>query len=188
MSATATTTPRIPKTSPIKNRRRLFSRRIGPYFFLLPATLFLVIFLVYPVCTMLLFSFEQVNIGSLLTGITPFVGLDNYRTVLTDATFISSIKVSLLFTLGCLIFQFCIGFLLALLFNTRFPLVGTMRGLIMVAWMLPIVVSGTIFKWMLQSDSGVINYGLQSIGLIHTPIHWLSDPKIAIWGIIIANI
>ncbi|WP_218032117.1 carbohydrate ABC transporter permease [Dictyobacter kobayashii] len=58
----------------------------------------------------------------------------------------------------------------------------------MIAWMLPIVVSGTIFKWMLQSDSGIINYGLESIGLIHQPIQWLTDPHLALWGIIIANV
>ena len=164
------------------------SKRIGPYLFLLPATLFLVIFLLYPICTMLLFSFEQVNIGTLLTGDLPFVGLDNYHTVLSDPLFSSTLVISLLFTVGSLVFQFCIGFLLALLFNRPFPFVGTMRGSVMIAWMLPIVVSGTIFKWMFQSDSGIINYALQSLGLIHTPLHWLSDPKIALWSVIIANI
>lgn len=137
---------------------------------------------------MLIFSFEQVNVASLLTGSTPFVGLDNYRTVLGDVTFRSSIAVSLLFTIACLVFQFSIGFLLALLFNRPLPLVGVMRGSIMIAWMLPIVVSGTIFKWMLQGDSGIINYALQGLGIIHGPIQWLSDPKVAIWSIIIANI
>jgi len=176
-----------PSTALHPKRRRL-GRTLGPYLFLLPATLFLAVFLLYPICTMLLFSFEQVNIGTLLTGNIPFVGFDNYRTILSDATFRSSLGVSLLFTLACLVFQFCIGFLLALLFNRPLPLVGVMRGSVMIAWMLPIVVSGTIFKWMLQSDAGIINYALQSIGLIHSPIQWLSDPKVALWGVIIANI
>ena len=189
MSTTVTTHPQVPKTSVTQNlKRRRISKKIGPYFFLLPATLFLVIFLLYPVCTMLLFSFEQVNIGTLLTGDTPFVGLNNYSTILTDPVFRSSIAVSIVFTVACLVFQFSLGFLLALLFNRRIPLVGVMRGSVMIAWMLPIVVSGTIFKWMLQGDSGIINYALQSLGVIHTPIHWLSNPKTAIWGIIIANI
>jgi len=190
LSTTTTTSPQIPKTSigRTQNKQRWIGKRIGPYLFLLPATLFLAVFLLYPICTMLLFSFEQVNIGTLLTGDLPFVGLDNYHTVLTDQLFRSSVGISLLFTIGSLVFQFCIGFLLALLFNRRFPLVGTMRGSVMIAWMLPIVVSGTIFKWMFQSDSGIINYALQSLGLAHTSIHWLSDPKITLWGVIIANI
>ena len=161
---------------------------MGPYLFLLPATLFLAAFLLYPVCTMLLYSFEEVNIGTLLTGDIPFVGLDNYHTILTDPVFRSALGVSLEFTVGSLIFQFGIGFLLALLFSKPLPLVGVMRGSIMIAWMLPIVVSGTIFKWMFQSDAGIINYGLQSIGLIHSPVNWLSDPKIALWAVIVANV
>ncbi|HLZ62231.1 MAG TPA: sugar ABC transporter permease [Ktedonosporobacter sp.] len=188
MSTTLIPPPRISEVASSPKKRRRLSRRIGPYLFLLPATCFMIIFLVYPIGSMLVFSFQQVNIGGLLSGDTPFVGLDNYRTVLSDAAFRSSFLVSLAFTAASLIFQFSIGFLLALLFNRRLPLIGVMRGSVMIAWMLPIVVSGTIFKWMLQSDSGIINYALQSIGLIHTPIHWLSDPKIAIWGVIIANI
>ncbi|GAC1365580.1 MAG: sugar ABC transporter permease [Ktedonobacteraceae bacterium] len=169
-------------------RGHRLSRKLGPYLFLLPATLFLLVFLVYPISTMLLFSFQQVNVGSLLTGNTPFVGLDNYRTVLSDLTFRSSLSASLAFTLACLAFQFGIGFLLALLFTRPLPLVGVMRGSVMIAWMLPVVVSGTIFKWMLQSDSGIINYALEGLGVINSPIHWLSDPKIALWGVVIANI
>ena len=189
MSMTMIPPSQVPKTSVAHHKRRRRARKVvGYYLFVLPATLFLAIFLLYPICTMLLFSFEQVNVGGLLTGDTPFVGLENYRTVLSDPVFRSSVGSSLLFTIASLVFQFGIGFLLALLFQRRLPLVGLMRGSVMIAWMLPIVVSGTIFKWMLQSDSGIINYALQSIGVIHTPIHWLSEPKIAIWGVIIANI
>src|SRR5947209_17569100 len=189
VSTSVTTRPQLPKASvaPMRKGSRL-RKQIGPYLFLLPATLFLAAFLIYPVCTMVLYSFQQVNIGTLLTGDIPFVGLANYQTVLTDPVFRSALGVSLLFTLGSLVFQFGIGFLLALLFSKPLPLVGVMRGSIMIAWMLPIVVSGTIFKWMLQGDSGIINYALQSLGVIHTPVHWLSNPKTAIWGIVIANI
>src|SRR5579884_1338628 len=145
VSTMATPLSQVPKTPVAHNKRQRRARKVvGYYLFLLPATLFLAVFLLYPICTMLLFSFEQVNIGTLLTGDLPFVGLDNYHTVLTDQLFRSSVGISLLFTIGSLVFQFCIGFLLALLFNRRFPLVGTMRGSVMIAWMLPIVVSGTI--------------------------------------------
>ncbi len=189
MSTSVTTRPQLPKASvaPMRKGPRL-SKQIGPYLFLLPATLFLAVFLLYPVCTMVLYSFQEVNIGTLLTGDIPFVGLANYQTVLTDSVFRSALGVSLMFTLGSLVFQFGIGFLLALLFSKPLPLVGVMRGSIMIAWMLPIVVSGTIFKWMFQSDAGIINYGLQSIGVIHSPIGWLSDPKIALVAVIVANV
>ncbi|MBO0781825.1 MAG: sugar ABC transporter permease [Ktedonobacteraceae bacterium] len=188
MSTTVTSSEQVPQTLVRSKKPQRLGKKVGPYLFLLPATIFMVVFLLYPVCTMLLFSFQQVNVGSLLTGDTPFIGLDNYRTILADASFRSSFVTSAIFTVASIVFQFSIGFALALLFNRRIPLVGMMRGSIMIAWMLPIVVSGTIFKWMLQSDSGIINYVLQSLGMIHSPIRWLADPKIAIWGVIVANI
>jgi multiple sugar transport system permease protein len=81
-----------------------------------------------------------------------------------------------------------IGFAMALLFDQRISLVGVMRGSVMIAWMLPVIVSATIFKWMLQSDSGIVNYVLQSLHLIPSSIQWLTDPKLALWAVIIANI
>jgi multiple sugar transport system permease protein len=189
VSTTVTTSPQVPKTSVADQRRRRgVGKKIGPYLFLLPATLFLLIFLLYPVCTMIIYSFEGVNIGSLLSGDIPFVGLDNYRTILSDVLFRSSVGISVVFTIASLVFQFVIGFLLALLFTNRIPLVGVMRGSVMTAWMLPIIVTGTIFKWMFQGDSGVINYALLSLGVIHSPILWLSNPGVALWAVIIANI
>ncbi|HEX2913202.1 MAG TPA: sugar ABC transporter permease [Chloroflexia bacterium] len=171
-----------------KSRIYFLRKKSGPYLFLLPAILFLLVFLVYPVTSMVLFSFQEVNLRTLASGDTPFVGFDNYSKPLNDPNFLSSLVTSLIFTVGSIFFQYTIGFLLALLFNKKFPMVGLMKSLVMVAWMLPVVVSGTIFKWMLQSDSGVINFFLQSLGLTSQSIAWLTDPNVALWGTIIANI
>lgn len=189
MSTLVNTSPQEAKTVTQRSARwRRISKTLGPYLFLLPATLFLLLFLVYPVITMIVYSFEQVNVGSLLTGITPFVGLDNYHTVISDPNFRPSLVVSLIFTIASLVFQYIIGFAMALLFNRRIPLVGVMRGSVMIAWMLPVIVSATIFKWMLQSDSGIVNYVLQSLHVVSSPIDWLTNPKLALWAVIIANI
>jgi len=163
-------------------------RALTPYSFIIPALLFLSIFLIYPMFTNLLYSVERVDVGGLLTGVTPFVGLQNYQHVLGDPQFRSSVIILLIFTANCVTFQFIIGFLLALLFKDRFPLSGPMRGVLMVPWLLPMVVSGTIFKWMLQLQNGLFNYILLSAHLIHQPIAWLDDPHIALAGPIIANI
>ena len=65
-----------------------------------------------------------------------------------------------LFTAGSLLFQFTIGFALALFFNRPFPGNGALRALLLLAWMLPTVVSGSLFRWMLDGDYGVINFAL----------------------------
>jgi multiple sugar transport system permease protein len=171
---------------PLQMRRWI--KKAMPYSFVAPAIIFLGIFLFYPMVTNLLYSFEQVDVGALLTGTMPFVGLANYQHVLSDPQFRNSILITLIFTSVCIFFQFTIGFSLAMLFKDRFPLSGPMRGLVMIPWLLPMVVSGTIFKWMLQLDNGVFNYVLLSLRLIHEPIAWLADPKLALAGPIVANI
>ncbi len=169
-------------------RQRVARRRWEPYTFVLPAILFLAIFAIYPVLTMVVMSFEQVDLGSLITGVTPFAGLQNYLQVIKDPVFQHGVGTSLIFTAASVVFQFIVGFLFALLFNQRFPLSKLLRGLVMMGWVLPIVVNATIFKWMMQQDAGIINYMLLAIHLVTHPVPWLTDPRVALLSAIIANI
>src|SRR5579859_6733834 len=163
-------------------------QRLVIYSFVLPAILFLATFAIYPILTTAIMSFEQVDLSSFISGITPFVGLQNYRQVLSDMVFQRGVSTSLIFTVASVTFQFLIGFLLALLFNQRFPLSRILRGLVMMGWVLPIVVNATIFKWMLQQDAGIINYALEALHLRASPVPWLTDPHVALLSPIIANI
>jgi multiple sugar transport system permease protein len=171
-----------------RQARKQRQKQIGPYLFMLPGLLFLAIFLGYPLVTMLCFSFSRVSIEDIFANSLPFVGFENYQTVLNDLVFQSSLGSSFLFVVVSLAFQFLFGFLFALLFKRQFPGVRLMRGLIMVAWTLPIVVSGAIFKWIFQGEAGILNGLLRGLSIISTPIHWLSDPSVALWSTIIANI
>ncbi|MBO0781387.1 MAG: sugar ABC transporter permease [Ktedonobacteraceae bacterium] len=158
------------------------------YTFILPAALFLGIFSIYPILMTFVLSFEQVDLGGIISGDTPFAGLQNYQQVLSDPVFQRGVGISLIFTIASVTFQYLFGFLLALLFNQRFPLHKLFRGLVMIGWVLPIVVNSTIFKWMLQQDTGIINYALLSLHITQQPIPWLTDPKVALLSPIIANI
>jgi len=169
-------------------KRRKIRRRWDLYAFVIPALLFLAVFTIYPICTTVILSFEQVDLGSLVSGITPFAGIENYKVVLGDPVFQRGVGTSLIFTAVSVMFQYILGFMLALLFNQRFPLSRLLRGLIMMGWVLPIVVSSTIFKWMLQQDTGIINYVLLALHLVQQPIPWLNDPRVALLAPIIANI
>jgi ABC-type spermidine/putrescine transport system permease subunit II len=61
------------------------------------------------------------------------------------------------FTAGSLIFQFIIGFSLALLFNLRFPLRRLARSLIIIPWLLPLLITGFIFRFLFQAEAGAVN-------------------------------
>jgi multiple sugar transport system permease protein len=144
--------------------------------------------MLYPVIYNLRMSLEDVNVGTFLSGDAPFIGLDNYRTLINDPVFRKSIRLSLIFTGGSLLFQFTIGFALALFFNRPFPGNGLLRALFLLGWMLPTVVSGSLFRWMLDGDFGVANYALRELSLIDKNRYWLIDPDTALLGTILANI
>jgi multiple sugar transport system permease protein len=157
------------------------------YMFILPGALFVLCFLVFPIFYNFLLSFQNVTFMN-LNGEHEFVGWKNYITIFQDPVFPISFKNSIIFTIGSMIFQFIIGFALALFFNRKFPGSYLMRSLILLGWMMPIVITGTLFKWMLSGDSGVFNHLLLSIGIIEKPISWLIEENTALVGTIIANI
>ncbi|WP_149829132.1 carbohydrate ABC transporter permease [Streptomyces tailanensis] len=172
-----------PRTRPLTARRR----RAG-YLFSLPGLLFLALFLAYPLLYNVWTSLHAVRLQELLAGSPRFVGLDNYRTTLDDPGFWHAVRLSVVFTVGSLLFQFVIGFALALLFARPFPLNGLLRSLLLVAWLLPPVVSGTLFRWMLDQDAGAYNALLRAVGLDALAHDWLLDPGTSLAGVIFANV
>lgn len=169
-----------------QTRRR--ARNWGRYWFVAPALLFMLVTMVYPIIDNVRMSIYDVNVSTFLSNTAPFVGLDNYTRVITDPAFQKAAVTTVIFTVGSLFFQFVIGFGLALLFNKSFPGNGLLRALLLLGWMLPSVVSGSIFRWSFDGGMGIINYLLQTIGVLHQPIYWLNDPNTALLATIFANI
>jgi multiple sugar transport system permease protein len=173
----------------VSSRRSASARRqVAAYAFLAPAAVYLALTMLYPVYSNIRMSFFDVNVSTFLANTAPFVGLDNYRTLFADPAFWKALRLSIAFTAGSLVFQFSIGFLLALLFSRPFPGGGLLRSMLLLGWLLPTIVSGSIFRWMLDGDFGVINYVLETVGLIDESKYWLIDPGTALIGTVIANI
>ncbi|MFB5662972.1 carbohydrate ABC transporter permease [Alteribacillus sp. HJP-4] len=166
----------------------LVLRKFHDYSFILPAIVFLSLFLIYPVLYNINLSFRDITIRNLIQGDQLFIGMDNYTTVLTDPLFIKALTNSLLFTLATLVLSTFFGFCLALFFNQPFPGHKWMRAVLLVAWMTPIIITGTIFKWMLDAEYGIINEMLLNAGLISEPVRWLSDTGTSLISVIIANV
>jgi multiple sugar transport system permease protein len=168
----------------VRRRARNWQR----YWFVAPALLFMLLTMVYPIIDNVRMSVYDVNVSTFLSNTAPFVGLDNYVRVASDPAFQKAIVTTTIFTVGSLVFQFVIGFALALLFNRSFPGNGLLRALLLLGWMLPSVVSGSIFRWSFDGSMGIINYILQTIGVLQQPRYWLNDPNTALLATIIANI
>lgn len=91
-----------------------FLRAVVPYTFVLPAGLFLLALVAYPVFFNIRMSFQDLKAINLLGGDAPFVGFANYREIFTDPTFWKVVRNTLFFTAGSLVFQISIGLALAL--------------------------------------------------------------------------
>jgi multiple sugar transport system permease protein len=162
--------------------------RLAGWLFLSPAILYILFAFALPIVYNVLLSFEQTSPATIADLTAPFAGLANYRFVLNDPTSREAIVHTFEFTAGSLIGQFIIGFALALLFTLRFPGRTLGRTLVIVPWLLPLIVTGVIFKFLFQLEGGAVNQLLMDIGLASHPIDWLDDPNLSLWTILIANI
>src|SRR5262249_9939673 len=115
-------------------------------------------------------------------------GLNNYADLYHDSLFKQSFLHTLVFSALSIVGQMAIGMALALFFWRPFPLSQTMRALLLVPWLMPLVVSSTVFRWIFDQDTGILNYALRSVHLIARPLPWLTDPDFALGSVVLNNI
>ncbi|MER5508461.1 sugar ABC transporter permease [Streptomyces sp. NPDC002766] len=164
--------------SPMKQR--------AAWAFLAPVTVYLALFYAYPLYRNLDLSLRDYTVRSFVQGDAPFTGLANYRKVLADPVFAPALLHTAVFTTVCLVFQYAIGLALAVFFNRNFRLSATLRALFLVPWLLPLIVSASTWSWMLNSESGVVNAALHTLGI--GQVDWLTSPSWSLTSVIIANI
>jgi multiple sugar transport system permease protein len=178
----ATPAPAVPR------RRRRSRQSWVACAFLAPALVYVVVFFGYPLVNNITMGFEDYTVRSFYTGEAPFVGVTNYVAVFHDPVFGKAVVNTVLFTVGSIFFQFVIGLALAVFFNGRFLGSALLRSLLLLPWLLPLVVSGAVWRWMLDADHGVINTVLRALHLASGPVPWLTSPHWALAAVIITNI
>ena len=141
-----------------------------------------------PLLYNVLMSFQEVDMFSLGTFWRPFVGLKNYTDLFAQPETWPILANTGIFVAASIAGQFLIGFGLALFFWTNFPGASWLRGLFLVSWVMPGLVVGAIWNWILSGDFGVLNFILRESGLISGNIFWRSDPDFSLWAVILANI
>ena len=166
--------------------RKIKKDTVLGYCFILPAVIYMLVFIGYPIVYNWLISMQDVTAKTLGSPVRDFIGLDNFITIFGDATFRASLVHTFVYTIGCLVVQFLFGFIFALFFTKKFSLAKPIRGFIVISWMLPVTVTALVFKFM-YADNGIINTILLNLHLIKEPLGWLLDGKMAMVGLIIAN-
>jgi multiple sugar transport system permease protein len=170
-------------------RRWLRVRRIlFPALFIAPVLVYALVFFAYPLVFGILMSFQRFDFAAVVHGSGPFVGLANYRAVLSDSVTDLAFRNTLVFTVASVVCQVGIGLAVALLLNRKFLLASFLRRLVLIPWLIPLLATGTVFSLLFGTQNAPINNLLQHAHVIHAPIPWLIQGNTALAAIILVNI
>ena len=150
--------------------------KINQYFYLVPSMLIFAVFLFYPFFKTIYLSLYKTNkMGEAKL----FVGLENYKALLSSPSFHNSLKVTLIFVSVVVIGSMFLGLVAAVLCNKAFPGIRFFST----AYALPMAIASSsaamIFQIMLHPAVGIVNK------LLNLDINWLNDPKTALWCVAI---
>ncbi|MCV9907646.1 sugar ABC transporter permease [Brucella sp. HL-2] len=154
------------------------------FLFMLPAAVFLLCFLTYPLGLGVWLGFTDTKIGR--DGI--FIGLENYEFLWDDSVFWLSVFNTVLYTFVASVLKFGLGLWLALLLNENLPIKSFFRAIVLLPWVVPTVLSALAFWWIYDAQFSIISWSLMQIGLIDQPINFLGDPTNARLSVIAANV
>jgi ABC-type sugar transport system permease subunit len=156
--------------------KRRWAHVAGPYIFIAPAILLLLVFNIYPLIQGVYLSLRQWD------GVNPhpiFIGLDNYRRIASDDVFWASLKNALGFGLIGLFGGGSLGLAMALAVNTNPRGAVVFRAIFFLPWILSVIVVGFLFVWLLDPAVGPINRALTNLGLQDWTHAWLAEPSTA---------
>lgn len=163
-----------------RERQSFWSKNVALFLFL-PAFL-LTVGILFPFGYSVIMSFTNFN---LTAGTSSFIGLGNYIRLTKDPEFWNSLKVTMLFTVGAVVFEIGVGFVSAYLLNIGLLGQRVWRTLFLLPIMLPPTVAAIMWKLMMAPIQGVLNYLLQLVGLPGS--EWLGSSSTALFSVILID-
>src|SRR5215475_11905174 len=146
----------------------------------LPAFVFFIVFIGIPIVRTVLLGFQKWDAISPPT----WIGLDNYANLLNDSIFHQALLVTFLLTAGLTIFLTTIPMVVAVLFNMGWGAFGTIgRTLLFMPSIISWVVTGALWRLILDPNLGSLNTILGNVGLANLQQNWLGDPNVVLWSI-----
>lgn len=116
-------------------------------------------------------------------GVNRFEGLGNYAFLATDPRFWKAAEVTVLFTAVSVALELVGGVLAALALRGQQAGTRIALSLLLLAWALPSVVTAKLFEWLYNPAAGLVNFALGGVAL-----NWLGDPRLALPGLIFADV
>ena len=148
---------------------------LTPYAFVAPAAITLALLVVYPIVYGIYISFFNTN----LVNKWKFVGLDYYIKAFTDSSFHHSLWMTVIFTAVVVAGHFILGVIFASILNKPIRFKTFFRGILIIPWLFPDVVVAYLFKWIMNTQGGILNALLLHFHFISEPIGWLTTSATA---------
>ncbi len=151
-------------------------------FFTSPWIVGLTVFTLIPAVFSLYFSLSDYSV------LNPpvFIGPANFVALATDALFWQSLWNTLYFAVFFLPLSTALGIGLAIMLNAAVSGQSIFRALIFMPSLVPLVALAILWRWILNGEYGILNWGLQAIGL--PPVNWMGDPNTAKLGLVIGSL
>lgn len=177
------------KANAVTKRRLLDSyekrHRLIGFAFAIPAVIFLLTFVVYPVVYNIYLSFTNT---SLIKKDSSFVWLDNYVRMFSNKLFKKYFWNTCVWTFWSVLGQLVLGLGIALLISRPMKGSTALRSFLLIPYVVPAVTLALVSKWIMNSDYGIISYWLQQAGLLEARQSLLAMQGPAMWVVVILNI
>ena len=155
----------------------------------IPTLVTLALVLAYPIFYAAYLSMHKVALAELRRGIFPFVGLDNYRRILSDPLFLLSLKNTLIFTAFSVTVEIVLAVAIALLIDQAGVWTSRVtKFLILLPYAVPPIANGLIWSFIYNFDFGFLNRILFTLHFIDRPINWVGDPHTALFALAVPYI
>lgn len=184
--STPTGAPAVTLPAARKGTARLEGHPLTPYLLVLPATLYLVLFQIYPLLQELWLSFTATSL--LNSGQSQWVGLENYADLLGDPEFRGSILVTLVYTAVCVLSAIALGLGAALLLDAPFFGRGFARAAVTIPWAAPSVAVALVSIWMYNAQYGIFGHALRFLGIKAGSVNWLDTPALALPAVLLTTV
>lgn len=158
--------------------------RVPLYLFLAPALIYLFIWRIVPLFYTAYLSFTDWNL--LKVASPSWAGIRNYKYLITEPTFLNSVKITVFFMVLSTLSEVILGIGIAVLLDRKIKGIEVIRGICLVPMLVTPVVVGTIWYILFHVQIGPINFLLGVFGI--PPVHWLDSIKNALYAIVIADI
>jgi len=163
--------------------KRLTKRYLLFFIFVGPALLVRFTTSVYPIMKTIYFSVLEYN---LMKQVKEFTGINNYIKLLTDITIREVIGFTLIFIAVSVILQLVLGMFIANLLNLKFKGRKLVRTINLIPWVIPVIVAGFAFRWMLDADYGLVSDWMFRLSGSRPGL--LIDPFLARVSLILVNV